>query len=76
MTTATIKIDLYEILSERIEPAVQHALMRATKHVEWSHWESDQARNQLAEKVVEEVLGAICEVVQFDDITADLDVES
>jgi hypothetical protein len=63
MTEQTIRVDLYAIVRRAVEEGTTYALARATKHVEWSHY--DLERGELGDKVVDSVLDQLCEVIQF-----------
>lgn len=74
MTRVTIQVDLYRLIHEKLEESAKSALYRATKHVPWAHYADEHERNRLAEQLVEEQMGELCEWIRFSPETADIAV--
>lgn len=63
-----MKANEYRVMRMAVENALQRFLCRsATKHVEWSHWETDEARKSMADHASDAVVNELCEWFDFED---------
>lgn len=58
---ATIRVRTYPIIDEAVEAGVKYGWNRAHKHVE------DPEGEQIIEAIHDAVMGALCEVLVFDE---------
>lgn len=66
-----MRANMYNLIERAVEESTTRALIRATKHVRWSHWQPDHKRGELAMRITDEVMSELSEWVVFDDAHAD-----
>ena len=64
-TLQTVRVNLYEIVSRAVEEGARYGLRRTWKHREGCP--PDEVLDDAAVRVVDGVMGALCEVLSFDE---------
>ena len=64
-TLQVVRVNLYEIVSRAVEEGARYGLRRTWKHREGCP--PDEVLDDAAVRVVDGVMGALCEVLSFDE---------